>query len=51
MAQDHLKTPPDPKNAHAMTTNPQTMKNILELAKQPTPQTSPPPLKNNNVKL
>ena len=33
MAQDHFKTPPDPKKGHGMTKNPQKNKNILELAK------------------
>ena len=33
MAQDHFKTPPDPKKGHGMAKNPQNSKNILEVAK------------------
>ena len=33
MAQDHFKTPPDPKKGNGMTTNPKNKNNLLELAK------------------
>ena len=33
MAQDHFKTPPDPKKGHGMTKISKKVKNILELAK------------------
>ena len=33
MAQDHFKTPPDPRKGHGILKNPQKSKNLLELAK------------------
>ena len=33
MAQDHFKTPPDPKKGHGMTQIRKKIKNLLELAK------------------
>ena len=41
MAQDHFKTPPDPKKGHGMTTHAQKEKNILELAKIISPNIGP----------
>ena len=33
LAQEHFKTPPDPKKGHGMTKHPQKVTHILELAK------------------
>ena len=43
MAQDHFKTPPDPKKGHGMTTNPQKSKNTSRVG-QDSAETDPPEL-------
>ena len=40
MAQDHLKTPPDPKKGDGMAKNPQKIRTLLELAKALLPSTA-----------